>query len=68
MEELLAIIKKQADTIDSLTNELALLREQVKYFTDKFYGKSSEKMPHQNGQLSLFEDNILPEEEDDLPS
>lgn len=68
MEELLEIIKQQASTIDNLTNELALLREQVAYLTQKLYGKSSEKIVHQTGQLSLFGEESLPEEESDLPS
>ncbi|WP_259390692.1 transposase [Streptococcus pseudopneumoniae] len=37
------IIQQQSATIDSLTNELALLREQVAYLTQKLYGKSPEK-------------------------
>ncbi|GGE27350.1 IS66 family transposase [Streptococcus himalayensis] len=67
MEELLAIIKQQASTIDNLTNELTLLREQVAYLTQKLYGKSSEKVVYQPGQLSLFEEESLPEEDADLP-
>ncbi|MGT2826844.1 IS66 family transposase [Streptococcus himalayensis] len=67
MEELLAIIKQQASTIDNLTNELTLLREQVAYLTQKLYGKSSEKVVHQTGQLSLFGEESLPEEDADLP-
>ncbi|WP_449459535.1 transposase domain-containing protein, partial [Streptococcus suis] len=47
MDELLAIIKQQ-------TNELPLLREQVEYLRQKLNGKSSEKVVHQSGQLSLF--------------
>ena len=31
MDELLAIIKQQTSTIEQLTNELTLLREQVEY-------------------------------------
>ena len=68
MEELFGIIKQQAATIDNLTNELALLREQVAYLTQKLYGKSSEKTSIMTGQLSLFDEDQLPEEEDDLPS
>lgn len=68
MEELLEIINQQASTIDNLTNELALLREQVTYLTQKLYGKSSEKIVHQTGQLSLFGEESLLEEESDLPS
>lgn len=68
MEELLAIIKQQAAVNQQLTNELALLREQVAYLTQKLYGKSSEKVVYQPGQLSLFGEGSLPEEEADLPS
>jgi poly-gamma-glutamate capsule biosynthesis protein CapA/YwtB (metallophosphatase superfamily) len=68
MDELLAIIKQQTSTIEQLTNELTLLREQVEYLRQKLYGKSSEKVVHQPGQLSLFGEESLPEEEADLPS
>lgn len=68
MEELLAIIKQQATTIEVMSNELVLLREQVAYLTQKLYGKSSEKLPQMSGQLSLFEEDGLSEEESDLPS
>lgn len=68
MEELFGIIKQQAATIDNLTNELALLRKQVAYLTQKLYGKSSEKTSTMAGQLSLFDEEQLAEEEDDLPS
>lgn len=68
MEELLKIIKQQSSTIEQLTNELSLLREQVEYLRQKLYGKSSEKVVYQPGQLSLFGEEILPEEEADLPS
>lgn len=68
MDELLAIIKQQTSTIEQLTNELSLLREQVEYLRQKLYGKSSEKVVYQPGQLSLFGEEILPEEEADLPS
>ncbi|CYY12917.1 putative transposase remnant (pseudogene) [Streptococcus suis] len=68
MDELLAIIKQQTSTIEQLTNELTLLREQVDYLRQKLYGKSSEKVEYQPGQLSLFGEEILPEEEADLPS
>lgn len=68
MEELFGIIKQQAATIDNLTNELALLREQVAYLTQKLYGRSSEKTSTMAGQLSLFDEEQLAEEEDDLPS
>ncbi|MER0123905.1 transposase [Streptococcus sp. ZJ93] len=68
MEELVAIIKQQAAVNQQLTNELALLREQVAYLTQKLYGKSSEKVVYQPGQLSLFGEESLPEEDADLPS
>ena len=68
MEELLEIIKKQASMNEQLTNELALLREQVAYLTQKLYGKSSEKTPNNPNQLSLFEEDELPQEDIDLPS
>ena len=68
MDELLAIIKQQTSTIEQLTNELSLLREQVEYLRQKLYGKSSEKVVYQPGQLSLFGEENLPEEEVDLPS
>jgi hypothetical protein len=64
----LKIIQQQSATIDSLTNELALLREQVAYLTQKLYGKSSEKSVCPSGQLSLFEEEQNMEEDSDLPS
>ncbi|HEW0642769.1 TPA: transposase [Streptococcus pneumoniae] len=62
------IIQQQSATIDSLTNELALIREQVAYLTQKLYGKSSEKSVCPSGQLSLFEEEQNMEEDSDLPS
>ncbi|MDH7668840.1 transposase [Streptococcus pneumoniae] len=62
------IIQQQSATIDSLTNELALLREQVAYLTQKLSGKSSEKSVCPSGQLSLFEEEQNMEEDSDLPS
>ena len=62
------ITKQQATTIEVMSNELVLLREQVAYLTQKLYGKSSEKLPQMSGQLSLFEEDGLSEEESDLPS
>lgn len=68
MDELLEIIKKQAATIQSLTEENSLLREQVAYLTQKLYGKSSEKNTVQPDQMSLFEEEETPSQEDsDLP-
>lgn len=68
MDELLEIIKKQAATNQSLTEENSLLREQVAYLTQKLYGKSSEKNTVQPGQMSLFGEEETPSQEDsDLP-
>ena len=68
MAESLEIIKQQASTIQSLTEEISLLREQVAYLTQKLYGKSSEKNTVQSGQMSLFEEEETPSQEDsDLP-
>ena len=55
------IIAQQATTIQNLTDEIKLLREQVAYLTQKRYGKSSEQMPL-NGQISLFDE---PDAQDD---
>lgn len=59
------IIQDQAATIRNLTEEIALLREQVAYLTQKRYGKSSEQLP-MTGQTSLFEEDQV-NEDDDLP-
>ena len=53
-ENLEKIIAQQATTIQNLTDEIKLLREQVAYLTQKRYDKSSEQMPL-SGQLNLFE-------------
>lgn len=50
-ENLEKIIAQQATTIQNLTDEIKLLREQVAYL----YGKSSEQMPL-SGQLNLFDE------------
>ena len=60
-ENLEKIIAQQATTIQNLTDEIKLLREQVAYLTQKRYGKSSEQMPL-NGQASLFDE---PDAQDD---
>nr|QCO71434.1 hypothetical protein [Streptococcus suis] len=62
------MIESLTKTIEIMTNELTLLREQVEYLRQKLYGKSSEKVVHQSGQLSLLGEESLPEEEADLPS
>ena len=36
-------IERLTKTIEAMSNELALLREQVAYLTKKLYGKSSPK-------------------------
>ncbi|WP_159550509.1 transposase [Streptococcus halichoeri] len=62
------VVENLTKTIEMMANELTLLREQVAYLTQKLYGKSSEKVVHQTGQLSLLGEESLPEEESDLPS
>ncbi|MBW7486381.1 transposase [Streptococcus pneumoniae] len=52
------IIQQQSAIIDSLTNELSLLCEQVAYLTQKLSGKSSEKSVCPFGQLNLFEEHL----------
>lgn len=59
------IIQDQAATIRNLTEEIALLREQVAYLTQKRYGKSTEQMPF-SGQTSLFDEEQV-NEDGDLP-
>ena len=54
-ENLEKIIAQQATTIQNLTDEIKLLREQVAYLTQKRYDKSSEQMPL-IGQLNLFDE------------
>ncbi len=61
------VVENLTKTIEMMANELTLLREQVAYLTQKLYGKSSEKVTYPSGQLSLFGDEIVPEEDDDLP-
>ena len=55
-ENLEKIISQQATTIQNLTDEIKLLREQVAYLTQKHYGKSSEQMSL-NGQTRLFDES-----------
>ena len=62
------VIESLTKTIGVMTNELTLLREQVEYLRQKLYGISSEKVVYLPGQLSLFGEESLPEEEADLPS
>ena len=58
------LLKKVA----SLTNQVARLTEQVEYLTRKLYGKSSEKNAVDTNQLSLFDDDNVAEDDEDLPS
>ncbi|HET2106335.1 TPA: transposase [Streptococcus pneumoniae] len=62
------IIQQQSAIIDSLTNELSLLCEQVAYLTQKLSGKSSEKSVCPFGQLNLFEKESPSEKDGDVPS
>lgn len=58
------IIAQQAATIQNLTDEIKLLREQVAYFTQKQYGRSSEQMPS-DGQMNLFDEQDSYSDADD---
>ncbi len=60
------IIAQQAITIQNLTEEVKLLREQITYLTQKRYGKSSEQMPL-NGQMSLFDDETTTQDDGERP-
>ena len=51
-----------------MSNELALLWEQVVYLTQKFYGKSFEKVHFDPNQINLFSEEFVPQEDGDLPS
>lgn len=46
--------------IETLNNEIALLREQNAYLLKLLYGKKSEKIIVPDGQLSLFQDENEP--------
>ena len=62
MKDLLKIIQQQSATIDSLTNELALLREQVAYLTQKLYGKEKQSPTNVRklkGNVKLFLPNLI---------
>ncbi len=65
-ENLEKIIAQQATTIQNLTDEIKLLREQVAYLTQKRYGKSSEQMPL-SGQLNLFDEEKQDSDDGDRP-
>ena len=60
------IIAQQAITIQNLTEEVKLLREQITYLTQKRYGKSSEQMPL-NGKMSLFDDETTTQDDGERP-
>lgn len=61
------IIQGLMTAINNLNEEISLLREQVAYLTQKFYGKSSEQTPL-SGQISLFdEENFNSDEDENLP-
>ncbi|WP_438782256.1 IS66 family transposase zinc-finger binding domain-containing protein [Enterococcus sp. DIV0187] len=47
--------QEQSKVIDTLTEEVQLLREQITYLINKIYGKSRETAPEQlSGQISLY--------------
>ncbi|NQN86292.1 hypothetical protein HO998_12180, partial [Streptococcus suis] len=54
MESQDKVIESLTKTIEIMTNELSLLREQIEYLRQKLYGKSSEKVVYQPGQLSFL--------------
>lgn len=67
-EEILEkIIAQQAATIQNLTDEIKLLREQVAYLTQKCYGKSSEQMPL-NDQMNLFDEGDSQSDDEEGPN
>ncbi|MGX7076542.1 transposase [Globicatella sanguinis] len=53
-------LESQFNLIETLNNEIALLREQNAYLLKQLYGKKSEKIIIPDGQLSLFEDENEP--------
>ncbi|MGX7106136.1 transposase domain-containing protein [Globicatella sanguinis] len=53
-------LESQFNLIETLNNEIALLREQNAYLLKQLYGKKSEKIIVPDGQLSLFEDENKP--------
>lgn len=53
-------LESQFNLIETLNNEIALLREQNAYLLKLLYGKKSEKIIIPDGQLSLFEDENEP--------
>ena len=65
-ENLEKIIAQQATTIQNLTDEIKLLREQVACLTQKRYGKSSEQMPL-SGQLKLFDEEKQDSDDGERP-
>lgn len=66
-ETLEKIIAQQAATIQNLTDEIKLLREQVAYLTQKCYGKSSEQMPL-NDQMNLFDEGDSQSDDEEGPN
>ncbi|HFI0357727.1 TPA: transposase [Streptococcus suis] len=68
MESQNKVIESLTKNIEIMTDKLTLLREQVEYLRQKLYGKSSEKVVHQPGQLNLFGEENHPKEEAGLPS
>lgn len=66
-ETLEKIIAQQAATIQNLTDEIKLLREQVAYLTQKRYGKSSEQIPL-NDQMNLFDEGDSQSDDEEGPN
>lgn len=49
-------IERLKKTIEAMSNELALLREQVASLIEKLSKKSSPKKKHNNKPMNLFDD------------
>ena len=68
IETLKANIEALKANNKELLKQVVLLNEQVAYLTNKLYGKSSEKRVVNPDQLSLFEEENAPQDDEDLPS
>lgn len=64
IEKLLAFFEQKERAYKS---EIKILREQISYLQNKLFGRRSEKITKDDGQLSLFDFPELPVPEDDEP-
>ena len=67
-KETLALIETLKANNEEILKQVALLTKQVAYLSNKLYGKSSEKRAVNPDQLSLFEEENAPQDDEDLPS